>query len=1473
VSRLLVSPSDPLAAYQPPEKKVRMRGLGDSVAMRQTLYDNVLEAANNMSPIANARHTLSLADVHFDGPEDFSKADQKQALLSGETLSRRLRGTWQLTDNATGQTLDQQKMTIARIPFFTERGTTISRGNELVLRHQQRLRPAVYTRVKDNGEIEAHANILPGKGMSHRYHLDPKSGVFYLNAEQAKIPLLPLMKTLGATDRQLQEAWGPKLVAANYEHDNPAAFNKLFTKLVRRGDPAADPQTKQELLRSVFENMEVDPSVMNRTLGKPYDRLNLDAVLDATKKLLAVSRGEAEVDDRDHLANQTIHGPEDLIAERLRRDYGGLRRKLLLRASFQGSLKNMPVNALDKQVQAALLHSGLGQALEEINPADVFDQQSRITRMGEGGIPSMDAVPDEARSVQPSHFGFMDPIRTPESFKVGVDVSMARGVMKGSDGKIYAAFLDPKTGKTVNRTPEDVADLAIAFSGEMARPGKRAVAIQKGKMRFVKKQDIDLVLPHFEDAMSPLANMVPLKSMVKGQRVAMGSRYISQAVPVTDPEAPLVQSGKPDGQGSYEEEYASHMGALRADAPGTVLAVEPGQIVVRNPDGSRRAHELYNNFPYNRKTFLHQTPVVKPGDTVQPGQLLARSNYTDQNGVTALGKNARVAYIPFRGLNTLDAVVVSEAFAKRMSSEHMYQHNIDWDDEHKRGRGAYVSLFPGKLTRTQLETLDDDGVVQPGTQVNYHDPLIVAAHQREGGYNRVHKKGASSFSDASLLWKHESPGVVTDVVKGKKGTTVVVKAIFPTQVGDKLSGRYGDKGVIADVIPDDQMPHDQQGRPFEVLMNPVGIISRTNPAQVVEAVLGKIAAQRGTPYKVPDFEDLGDLAEYAIKELTQHGMTAREPVVDPTTGRKITGEDGQGVLTGNRFVMKLHHMAESKGQSRGMGSYTQSGEPAKGGESGAKRLALMDTNALLSHGATQVLRDSSLVRGQRNEDYWLQFMRGHTPADPQVPMVYQKFVNELKASGINVVPEGHKLNIMALTDKDVSELSGNREITSSQTVRFDRGLQPIPGGLFDPTLTGGHHGTRWSHIKLPEPMPNPVMEEPIRRMLDLTGKQFESVLAGRTNLGDHGTGPQAIQRALAAIHIPRAMAIARAQIKGGRASVRDQAVKKLGYLKSAQQMGLEPRDWLLTRVPVLPPMFRPISVMAESKLPLVTDANYLYKELLEAKDNYNGMKGQAGDLGDERLAIYHSFKAITGLGDPLQPKLQEKKVQGLLKHIFGSSPKFGTVQRRLISSNVDLVGRASITPNPDLDMDHVGLPESRAWDLYKVFVARRLQRRGLPLVEAIRHVRDRSPLARDTMLKEMEERPVYIHRAPVLHRFGIMAFWPKLTKSHTLQVSPLICKGFNADFDGDAMNYHLPVGKEAVDEAIDRMMPSRNLLSPADFKTPVHKPEEDYVGGLYSATKDPPANRRPSYFRSKKDAIAAYLHGNLPIDTPVVIQS
>jgi DNA-directed RNA polymerase subunit beta len=1436
----------------------------EPVFTREDIFNAVAQQAHNVKPVQNDLYTLSLGDIAYEGPERFTKKDHKQAVLSHSSLTRKLRGTWQLIDNKTGAPIAKRRATIANVPYMTDAGTFVHNGVEYTLAHQMRLRPGVYTREKDNGELEAHVNVMPGKGRMHRYYLDPKTGVFKINIGQAQIPLMPLLKALGTPEQEIRKAWGNELTAVNLAKGDAGTLEKLYARLAYKADPGLDAAGKQKAIADEFAKMEMDPEVTKRTLGEPIKNLNADAILKITKKLIAVNRKEADPDDRDSMAFQQVMGPEDLIAERFSKDRAMLR-QMLWKATAKKTLDHIPTGAFNKAISAALIGSGLGSSLEEINPAEIYDHQTRVTRLGEGGIGSLDAVPQESRSVQPSHFGFIDYLRTPESGKVGVDMRFARGALKGSDGKVYMRVKNLKTGKLEYKSPQDVADIPLVFPGEDQSDLPTVAAIVNGKIKYIPREEAQYMASNMDASFSTLSNMVPMKSMMKGHRVIMGSRMFTQALPLTNAEAPLVQSATVDDPSrSYEDEMGKNMGAAFAEERAQVVSVTPDEIVLRDKDGNKKAIDLYNDAPFNRKTFWSQIPTVKPGDTVEPGQLLAYSNFTDKKGTAALGLNLRTGYLPFRGFVYDDSIVISESAAKRLTSEHMYQHEAEADDNNHIDKKKFISIFPSEYDRKTLDNFDDNGVIKKGSIVKFGEPLLLVSKAKETTYGQVFRGRSANFTNASVTWDHHAPGVVTDVAKTKKGYSVIVKSQAQMEVGDKLTGRFGDKGVVAAIVPDEEMPQDAKGRAMEVLVSPLGLASRINPAQIVEAALGKVAEATGQPFKIKDFDSQNDLINFAKAELRKHNLTDLEDVTDPETGRKI-----KGVLTGNRFFMKLHHTSESKAQGRSTGGYTAEGTPAKGGSEGAKRVGMLDLGALLSHGAGQVIRDAKMVRGQANPEYWSQVMAGYTPPLPKIPQVYAKFIEQLRGAGINTVRQGTRTHIMSLTDKDVDELAGDREIKNSETVDWKSGLRPKQGGLFDEALTGGHNGNRWAKITLHEPMPNPVMEEPIRRVLGLTEKKFRAVLAGADTLNDE-TGPAAIKNALQRINVPKAIEQARQDISSGRRMARDAAVRRLAFLKAAEKTKIHPSEWMLNKMPVIPPMFRPVSTMGQKKLPLVADANYLYKELLDANDALKESAGVLEDSSEMRLGLYDAMKAVTGLGDPTQAKNAERRVKGFLSQIFGSSPKYGTVQRKLLSSTVDLVGRAVITPNPNLDMDQVALPEEKAWEIYKPFIVRGLVRRGLPRMEAVKAFDSKNNQARAELNSQMSSRPIVINRAPVLHRYGMMAFYPQLTKNKTMEVSPLVTKGFGADFDGDAMQFHVPSTQEAAREAAEKMLPSKNLFAASSFKGH-YTPVAEFLSGLYVASNRVNQKSPPKVFRSAKDAVAAYRRGEIEVDTPVHI--
>lgn len=510
-----------------------------------------------------------------------------------------------------------------------------------------------------------------------------------------------------------------------------------------------------------------------------------------------------------------------------------------------------------------------------------------------------------------------------------------------------------------------------------------------------------------------------------------------------------------------------------------------------------------NNGLIVHNTAIHNTPSVKKGDRVKAGQLLARSNYTDDRGTLAMGLNAKVGLVPFKGWSMDDAVVVSEGFAKRLTSEHTYTTHQDFDRDTRGGMHHFISLFPTAYTQEQLKNLDEDGAVKPGTVVRHGDPLVLATRPKviSSGSAQLGKLSRSmrqARSDASQVWEHEDTGIVTDTAKTKNGIKVIVQSLAPTRKGDKIVFRSGQKGVISKIIPDEQMPRTVAGEPLEVLLNPLGIPSRANNSIIYELLLGKVASCTGQTIKLPGFNKPGEKWYDLVKaKLDEAGLPETEEVFDPTTNRKLE----RPITTGSAYVLKLHHTSESKASARGQAGYDSEQQPLKGGGEGAqaKRLSGLETHSLLSAGAYKTLREGSTLRGARNDEYWRTLRSGYRPRPPGTPFVWDKFQALLQGAGLHARNIGDgRLRLGPFTDQDLEDRKPV-DIQNGEMVNLNT-LEPIPGGLFDSGLVGGN---KWGRIALPFRVPNPGFEPAIRALLGLTQKELREIMAGRMELPEH----------------------------------------------------------------------------------------------------------------------------------------------------------------------------------------------------------------------------------------------------------------------------------------------------------------------------------------------------------------------------------
>lgn len=589
------------------------------------------------------------------------------------------------------------------------------------------------------------------------------------------------------------------------------------------------------------------------------------------------------------------------------------------------------------------------------------------------------------------------------------------------------------------------------------------------------------------------------------------------------------------------------------------------------------------------------------------------------------------------------------------------------------------------------------------------------------------------------------------------------------------------------IVPKEEMLRDSQGRPVHIELSPLGTTSRLNTALLADANLGKIAEKTGKPVILPDFLTDDTIPDFVEKELKKHGLTESEDLFDPVSGKTV-----KDVATGIVFHYKLKHMSESKQGARSTGEYTAEDLPMKGGKTGARRLGNMEVSALAAHGADQVLRDAKLIRGQRNDEFWRSFRDGMTPTPPSSPLVNQKFFAHLRAAGISLEEYPDRVHMYGATDQDIKKLTGQRRVSFANT--FDsKHLQPVPGGLFDPAIFGAD-GEQWGYYELPEPVLNPMMFKATANALGWKDKELEGVLKGERQINGK-VGIDGLRDALEHLDIDKELHLAKQTLRAPRVplSKRDQARKKIRALQPMADAGVKPTDFLLTRIPILPPRYRPVSKMAND-VNIAADVNFLYKRMIDAAEDLKEAKSVLPEEAqmDARTSLYQALEAVTGLSETDDPKLQAKNVSGVLKWAFGKgSPKLSAAHRKLFGVAVDLGGRGVVVPDNSLTIDEVGLPEETAWKMFEPFVLRKLRQRGYRMLDALRYTTDRTPEARKLLEEAMAERPILVNRAPTLWRYGIMGFFPKLRgrpgERNTIFTNPNIAKPFGLDHDGDSI--------------------------------------------------------------------------------------
>lgn len=1380
----------------------------------EILKDRVQESIRGLFPIAGKRQTLELKDVQVkDNLHIDDLRSQKAAKLAAKTWAVPVEATVVLRDNATGKVVDTQKLKLMNLPKITRRFSHIIDGEEYQVDNQWRLKPGIYSMVKADGRLESHFNSSRG----FKIHFDPADRKFTMNYGTSNIPLHPLLREAGIPQEQVEKVWGKEISDANQENQGKALL-KFYR--ASTGENTQDMELARNHFWQAMEATKLNPAVTKLTLGKEHTQAGGQALLDASEKLLSIARGTAKSDPRDALVFKDLHSLEDFAQERIQKGSRDIFRRVRNVLDKKDKVRDIiGPDVFNSPMKLLFTKNTLSNVVSQVNPLEMMSNHVKTTITGDGGIKSEHVITEDAKLIDPSHLGFLDPIHTPEGASTGVTLRLPIGARK-SGHDVLVRMVNLKTGKSEDVDPAGMMKSHVVLPDQVRwEKGKPVPIASKVKISGPGNEiytgpikDADYVMNDPFQLFSFSSNLVPFLAADHPNRSTMAGRHMEQAVSLKHREAPLVQSLAANR--TFEDLMGRHA-AHKSSIDGQVEKVTSDAIIIKGTDGKKYDVHLYDNFPLNEnKAFLHSTPLVKPGDTVKVGQTLADSNFS-KDGTLALGTNLRVGYMPYKGYNYEDGVVISESAAQKLTSEHLYRHGLEKGPDHVFDKNLYQMYMPQALTREHAAKLGDDGIIKPGQKVMPGDTLIAALRSstsaeglEDAQLGKLHRSVVRPYRDNSVKWDSDYSGTVAEVVKRGDSVTVHVRSDRPVEIGDKVAGRHGNKGIVASILPDHEMPKTKDGRPLDLLMNPIGIAGRTNVGQVLEVAAGKIAEKTGKPYTVKNFLPGVDLHQQVSEDLKKHGLTDKEDVIDPQTGRVM----GQA-LVGPQHILKLHHEVDKKLRFRAGGfgyAYDRNAIPRGGGPAGAQALGTLGLYSMLAHGSVHNLREMQTLKSDSSQGdaFWSALQAGEMLPTPKPTFAYEKFMGYMKALGVNPVKEGNSLILKPFTDKHVKAMS-NGEITDMGKWVVAKTLRPEEGGLFDPRITGGTEGTKWAHYKLPEAFPNPLFESAILSLTGLKGSDFDKLVSGTHSYdpktgniaisSDGLTGPKAIEHILSKIDVKKDLAdsltkITNPKIKDARL---DQLNKRIKFLQALDKVGVTPRDaYMVNNLPILPPAMRPLSVLPNGTIS-EDDVNGLYKNIHLSASRYQQMSPMIPEDDPSKVEIrkevYDGLKALAGLGGyPHQIRrgitdvIAGKMVVDARTGRKDGSPKDGFFQDQLVQRKQDLSMRSTIVPEPSLSLDEVGLPKPAAMEIYKPFVVREL--RGLLAVsplQAQEHFKKGGELVDRALERVMSNRPVLLKRDPCLHKYSVQAFKPRLVSGKAVQIHPLVTAGFNADFDGD----------------------------------------------------------------------------------------
>lgn len=1032
----------------------------------------LLDEINPVSDFTGKDLDLTFGEYYLDEP----KYDERTSKSKNMSFEAPLRCAVKLLNKQTGE-IKEQEVYLGDLPIMTERGTFVINGVERVVVSQLIRSPGVFfTMEYQKGKKLFGAKIIPNRGAWLEIETDLEGAIWVKIDRKRKMAITSLLRAFGiASDEEIVKTFADvntgetNYIEATIERDaakNQGDGFKEIYKRIRPGDLASVENAKQ-MIEAMFFNFDrydfgkVGRYRLNQRLeidapnNEEHRVLRSEDLILIIKEIIRLNNNPlAEPDDIDHLGNRRVRCVGELVQNKFRAGLARMVRNIKDRMStcdlatvVPGQLINSrPVAAAVKEFFAS---SQLSQFMDQVNPLAELEHKRRLSAMGPGGL-TRERASFEVRDVHQSHYGRICPVQTPEGPNIGLVNHLACYARINEFGFLETPYRKVilKNGKPfitkeieyLNATVEDrkiIAHADINVDEEGFILDEKIEARVKGRPSVIEADKVDFVDVSPKQCISVATALIPFLEHDDAHRALMGSNMQRQAVSCILPDSPLVGTG-------LEDKAAADSGqVILAKEDGEVTEVDANHITVKfGKENKKTTYWLQSFERSNAFTCMNQIPRVKRGDKVTKGQLLADGASTD-NGELALGQNVLVALMPWEGANFEDAIIISERLLQddRYTSIHIEDFSVDVRDT-KLGPEVVTRDIPN-IGEERLKNLDDSGIITIGAEVSSGDILVGKISPKGEGdltpeerlLRAIFGEKSKDVKDTSLYLPHGEHGKVVDIKifsreQGDKLPAGVIQQIQVSvaqlrkiSVGDKLAGRHGNKGVISKIAAVEDMPHLPDGTPVDIILNPLGVASRMNIGQILEAHLGWAAAKLGYKAASPS---LDGVSEKDIKsELKKAGL--------PEDGKikLINGKTGEffdeKTMVGYMYIMKLNHLVEDKIHMRSIGPYSLITQQPLGGKAqfGGQRFGEMEVWALEGYGSAHTLQEMMTIKSDdqlgRSKAYE-SIIKGERIKSPNVPASFNVLVNELKGLCLNVEIVGEK------SDKEKSKEEENKNI-------------------------------------------------------------------------------------------------------------------------------------------------------------------------------------------------------------------------------------------------------------------------------------------------------------------------------------------------------------------------------------------------------------------------------------------------------------